>query len=757
MKKTSVLFALLSVLFMAAAHAAVINKIDVSGNKRMDTESIKLLTGVKSGDNVDSEKLNGIAKKLQQSGLFATSNATIDGNVLRISVSESPVVDQVTVEGNDAVSTDDLKKEIRLKSRDSYDESVIGADVARMLTVYQRQGYFGTRVEPKKIELSGGRVNVVYEIKEGHPTYIDSIGFVGNDKFSARQLRTAILSTTHAWWKFMANYDTYDEDRIQYDAQMLRQFYMQHGYVDMTVKSTKGTFSADRQYYSVIFTIVEGVRYKFGTLSIENPFPDVNNDDLYDLMKMSTGDTYNIDQVEGTISAIRAAVAANGYAFINVDVVPTKNDDSRTIDLVFKIQKTNRMYFNKVNIIGNVRTFDSVINQQMQIRPGDPFSLQDIDAAKQRMMRTQYFKTIDMVPTKVADGNLMNLDVRVEEQPTGQLQGGIGWSNINGFMIDAGVTETNFMGRGQTLQLRGQIAQYQKQATLSFTEPYLFERQLSAGFDVNYTVYNYSNLGSFAYNRDTFSVSGRLGWRLTDNWTQSVRATAAWDQNYDLHTAGGWARANLYSVGTNFKYYNLDTDFAQQTNTGVTANIGASYTGFGISTETFMKYDGNITGMYKFLDNRWQLKSTLEAGAIQPLEGSYIDRVYRYFLGGDSMRGFDYAGVGSRNWAYRDYSLGGLWKINGTTQLNFPIFIPDQYQVKGFVFVDYGVLGKPPAAENTFFGYPNYVDNNIRMSAGVGVYWNTPMGPMNFSWGWPILKESYDRQQRFLLSIATQF
>ena len=196
-------------------------------------------------------------------------------------------------------------------------------------------------------------------------------------------------------------------------------------------------------------------------------------------------------------------------------------------------------------------------------------------------MRTRYFKDVQMVPTRVAESNMMNLDIKVEEQPTGELSGGFGWSNINGFMVDAGITENNFMGRGQVVQIRGSIAEYQKQALFSFTEPYLFGRQLSGGFDVSYTMYDYSSLGSFGYDRDSFSVSGRMGWRLTDHWTQNLRLSATFDQNYDLQATGGWQKANLYTLSTNFRYHNLDTNFEQNTHTGVVANLGLAYTGFG--------------------------------------------------------------------------------------------------------------------------------------------------------------------------------
>ena len=764
MKKIS-LFSLLSVICALPAVAATVSRIDVSGNQRMDAESIRILSDVKIGDNVGDARSNEIAKKLNDSGYFSKINVRMSGNVLKIDVTEAPIINMVTIEGNDEIATDDLKKEIRTKERASYDAATIGADVQRMLTVYQRKGFFGTRIEPQRIELDDNRVNVVYEITEGHPTWITDIKFEGNKKFSDRTLRGEILSREHAWWRFMAQFDTFDEDRIQYDAQMLRQFYLRNGYVDFAVKDTTGTFTPDREYYSVVFTVDEGVPYDFGKITVDNPFPDVPTDELIDVITAKSGKTYNVDLVDETMSALRSKVADYGYAFISVEPIPTKNDDDKTIDLNFKIQKTNRIYLNTINILGNVRTFDSVIEQLIPMRSGDPFSLQTIEEGRQKLMRTRYFKDVQMIPTRVAETNMMNLDIKVEEQPTGELSGGFGWSNINGFMVDAGITENNFMGRGQIVQLRASIAEYQKQALFSFTEPYLFGRQLSGGVDVSYTMYDYSSLGGFGYDRDSLMVAGRMGWRLTDHWTQNVRLSASFDQNYDIQAEDGWQDATLFTLSTNFRYHNLDTNFEQNTHTGVVANLGLAYTGFG-GTESYMRYSGDIIGMVNFWGDKWQLRSSLDFGYLQPLDGDYISRVYRYFLGGESLRGFDVAGVGSRNWYYTTYALGGLWKINGSTQLNFPIFIPDEYQIKGFVFADYGILGKPPADEYTYslcyapgkcITDNNHIDDSIRTSVGFGIYWNTPMGPMNFSWGWPLKMTDYDREQRFLLSFETQF
>ena len=756
MQRKTILFFLSLLCVCNVANAAVVSRIDVTGNHRMDAESVRILSDVKTGDNINSETVNNVAKKLQSSGYFSTVNVQMNGNILKITVTESPIINMVTVEGNDEIETDDLKKEIRTKERSSYDISVIGADVQRMLTLYQRKGYFGTKINPKKIDLDDNRVNVVYEITEGHPTYIRDIDFENNKKFSSRTLRGEILSREHAWWRFMTQFDVYDEDRIKYDQQMLHQFYMRNGFLDFRITETKGEFSSDREYYSVKYTLDEGNQYKIANVSVDNPFDDVPTEELLDVLTVSKKDVYNIDEIDATINALRGAVADHGYAFINVDVIPDKHDDTRTVDLKFTISKTNRIYINNINLLGNVRTFDNVIEHHMPMREGDPFSLQTTETARQNLMRTRYFKNVQMVPTRLADANMMNLDVKVEEQPTGELSGGFGWSSINGFMIDAGITESNFMGRGQIVQIKGSIAEYQRQAVFSFTEPFLFNRELSGGFDISYTQYKYSSLGGYGYDRDSFAIAGRLGWRLTDHWTQTMRLSATFDQNYDLQL-GGWHKADLYTLGTNLRYHNLNSNFQQNTHTGIVGDLGVAYTGFG-GTNTFMRYSADITAMVKFLEDRWQLSTSWDFGYIQSLEAdNYIPRVYRYFLGGESLRGFDVAGIGSRNWAYRSYSLGGLWKANGSTQLNFPIFIPDEYQIKGFVFADYGILGKPPTREYEYRGRPNIIDEDWRTSVGVGVYWNTPMGPMNFSWGWPLKINKYDQEQRFLLSFATQF
>ena len=263
----------------------------------------------------------------------------------------------------------------------------------------------------------------------------------------------------------------------------------------MTAHVTKdGTIAGPRVLEHMVDTVLqfEGEKYKFGELTIDNPFPDVPNEKLYNVIKMDTGDTYNIDLVEETMSALRGAVADYGYAFINVEPIPVKDDAARIISMKFKIEKTNRIYLNSINILGNVRTFDSVIEQSLPMRAGDPFSLQTIEEGRQNLMHTRYFKDVQMIPTRLSDANMMNLDVKVEEQPTGELSGGVGWSSINGFMVDAGITENNFMGRGQTVQIKASIAEYQRQALFSFTEPFLFNRELSGGFDISYTQYKYS-------------------------------------------------------------------------------------------------------------------------------------------------------------------------------------------------------------------------------------------------------------------------
>ena len=309
MKHRILAYCLLSVcgiVYIDACCATVLSRIDVTGNHRMDAESVRILSDVKVGDNVNSETINEVAKKLQTSGYFSSVNAYLDGSILKIKVDESPLVNMVTVEGNDEIDTDDLKNEIKTKERTSYDKSVIGADVQRMLTLYQRKGFFGTKINPKKIDLDNNRVNVVYEIKEGHPTYIENIDFENNKKFRSRTLRGELLSREHAWWRFMTQFDVYDEDRIQYDQQLLNQFYMRNGFLDFRITDVKGNFTESREYYSVKYTLDEGEQYRIGDISIINPFDDVPDKELKKALTISKKDIYNIDEIDATINAILA-------------------------------------------------------------------------------------------------------------------------------------------------------------------------------------------------------------------------------------------------------------------------------------------------------------------------------------------------------------------------------------------------------------------------------------------------------------------
>ena len=376
------------------ANATVVSRIDVTGNQRMDAESVRILADVKSGNDINSERVNNIAKTLQSSGYFEKVDVKLNGNVLKINVVESPIVNMVTVEGNDEIDTEDLKKEIKTKERASYDKSMIGGDVQRMLTLYQRKGYFGTKINPKRIDLDNNRVNVVFEIREGHPTYIRDIDFENNKKFRSSALRKELLSREHAWWRFMTQFDVYDEDRIQYDQQLLHQFYMRNGFLDFRITDVKGEFTQDREYYSVKYTVDEGNQYRIGNITIDNPFTDVPEKELKKVLTISKKDIYNIDEIDATISALRGKVADHGYAFISVDPVLDKHDDTRTVDINFKIQKTNRIYINNINLLGNVRTFDSVIEHHLPMREGDPFSLQTIETGRQNLMHTRYFKDV---------------------------------------------------------------------------------------------------------------------------------------------------------------------------------------------------------------------------------------------------------------------------------------------------------------------------------------------------------------------------
>ncbi len=751
------LFVLIALLFSSQAFAVVINNVEVDGVKRIDKEVIISELDIKKGTDVSDSKINEMIKKLYGLDLFENIQMNIVGNTLRVKVTENPTINLIEFNGNKDLDNDTLLSEINLKPRSVYSEYVVNDAINRMIELYKRSGFYRVEIKPDIQKKDQNRVNIVFNIKENKKTYIEEIDFEGNTYFSDNALKYVLMSKEDRWWRFFSSVTTYDPDRILYDQELLTQFYLNNGFVDFRIKEVVSNLTYDKSGYFMKIYITEGKRYRIGKLDIDNSIKEIKTKDLYRYLEVKEGEYYDASQVDLSIRKMQDKIADSGYAFIRIVPVPTQHKEKNTIDITFKVMPTKKMYINRSDIVGNVRTMDYVIEREFKTKEGDAFNLSELKRTEQKLMGTGYFKSAKVV-TKGVDGDpdKLNLLTEIEEQSTGEVNFGFGWSSYNGGFVEAGIKEKNFMGRGQTLGLTGQYSNKQSRAVISFTEPYFMDYDLSAGADIDYSYFRYKD--DYGYDMTRFGVGFRFAWNYFDNVRHFVRVSQRIDDITNIvGTPPQYAQkeegaSTIRLIDQTISIASIKTDYVNLTKRGYYMSFGLNYAGLN-GDEHFIQPEFKAFFYRNFWENEWQLGLSFNAGYIQPIKDEYIKKSYRYNLGGETLRGFHVAGIGARDKIYRNYSLGAYSEMYGTVQLNFPLGLPKEYKISGFVFYDYGKLGKPADLDyNTM-----YYDDTWRTSVGFGIKWYTPMGEINVSWAKPLQYEPYDRLERFLLSFGAQF
>ncbi|MBN2780056.1 MAG: outer membrane protein assembly factor BamA [Alphaproteobacteria bacterium] len=747
---------LMLMFFSFDVSAVVVKRFDVSGTKRMDEKAASQMLGVEIGDDINVSDLNAGVERLYKTGLFKDISVDLRGNTVVVKVEENPILNRVTFEGNDEIDDETLRAEVGFQSRQPYSPSKVQSAVDRMLEVYKRSGLFSVQIEPKVIERENNRVDLVFEIEEKDKTYILDIKIDGNKAFSESELKTVILSRETRWWRFFSSFDTYDEDRIEYDKELLRRHYQSNGFIDMKILSFNAGLTPDRKGYFMHIVVDEGERYTFGEITIENPMSDVSNEDLKEDLLLEKGDFYSITATDKTEDKMVERFNNNGYAFVSVKAIPKKNPTTKTVDITFKAAESRKVYINRMEIAGNSRTMDYVIEREFRVKEQDAFNLSKVNRSRQRLMRLGYFKTVDVRTQKVQGvPDRLSLLTTVEEQPTGEMSFALGWSTVNGALINAGITERNFMGRGQTVSLTGTFSQKRTKFEFSFTEPYFLGRELAAGYDIDYTYFAYSD--DYGYDMQSYGGALRLGWSYSERLNHNLRFEAHQQEVLNVFSSAPLdiqdeeGDSLVLMLSQTMTYNKSMVDYVNLTRSGYVLSLTLDYAGFG-GDESFVRSGFSSRFYHNFWDNAWQFGVSLEAGYLEPINDDYVKRHYRYYLGGDSLRGFDVAGIGARSKFSSTYAYGGLSKANGTAQLNFPVGLPKEYQVSGFIFSDYGWLGEPSYLDSNI-----YYTGSVRTSAGFGIKWGSPMGEINISWGKAMSYEPFDDLRPFLLSFRSQF
>jgi len=738
----------------------------------VEPETVRSYLTFSTGDAYDPAKVDESLKALFATGLFQDVRIRREGSTIVIVLMESPIVSRVAFEGNREVEDDTLAAEVQLKARAVYTRARVQADVQRILDVYRRQGLYAAQVDPKIINLDNNRIDVVFEISEGPSTKVRAINFIGNSAFSDSQLRYVISTTQTNLLSFLKGTNVYDPDRLNLDRELLRQFYMKNGYADVRIVSATADLDRDGRGFFITFTIEEGERYRFGPIDVESALPSVNVDALRHVILTRTGRVYNAEKVEKTIEALTIEVSQQGYAFGQVRPRFERDEATHTMGIVYTIDEGPRIYIERINIVGNFRTEDNVIRREFRLSEGDAFNRLLVEAARKRLRALGFFKTVDIDTQPGSAPDRVIIVVKVEEQPTGELSFGAGYSTSEGVIGDISITERNLMGKGQYVRLGFSGSLERAQVDFSFTEPHFLDRNLAAGFDVFYKEVDFQDVASFSQRDAGGDI--RLGFPIADNTQLGLRYKFEKEDIFNVSSNASLAvkesagTSNVSSVGYTVAY---DTrNLPQSPTSGIFASFSQDLAGVG-GDVNYIRSVADARGYYP-ITNKLTLVGRVQGGNIEGWGGDDVRMTDLFFKGGETIRGFKRAGIGPRD-ACEDPvtgervhpcskdALGGKVYWATTAELRFPFpFIPDNLGMQGAVFVDAGSLFDPSdfalnavAREGSFI----FDSSQVRLSSGFSIIWQSPLGPLRADIAQALLKADFDKTEIFRFGASTNF
>jgi outer membrane protein insertion porin family len=766
------------------AVAETAGSIVVQGNRRVEAETIRSYFRSRPGERLDAAQIDDALKALYGTGLFQDVRINQAGGRLVVTVVENPVINRVAFEGNKKVKDDQINTEVQSKPRGTLSRPTVQADVQRIVEIYRRNGRFDIRVEPKIIELPNNRVDLVFEINEGEKTGVKQIRFVGNQAFSSSRLKDEIKTSETWFWpiSFFQTADIYDPDRIEADRDLIRRFYLKKGYADVRVASAIGEYDPARQGFIVTFVIEEGERYRFGAVDVQSNVAAVDPQAIRSGLRTGSGSVYNAEAVEKSVENLSIEVARRGYPFAVVRPRGERDPATGTINVVYMVDEGPRIYIERINIRGNVRTRDYVIRREFDLAEGDAYNRALIDRAERRLKNLNYFKTVKITNEPGSAPDRIVINVEVEDMPTGDLSIAGGYSTADGFMGEISVSERNLLGRGQFAKAAIQYGQRSRGFEVSFIEPFFMGYRLAAGGDIfaKHTLassyYSYDNKIFGTTARTGFALSEELGLQMRysiyrqeislpgqlNNCSLSNPAPGCYgDGEASLavrkELAAGPVIVSL--VGYTLAYNTLDNN--RNPTSGFMGEFKQDIAGVG----------GDVNFIRSTVDARTYYEVFSDVVAVARLQGGHItgwgDRELRmldhFQMGPNLVRGFAPAGFGPRDLTAgtSQDSLGGSMYWGASLEAQAPFyFLPKDAGVKGAIFADAGSLWnyRGPTAWSVTGETLTVADSSsIRASIGAGLIWNSPFGPLRFDYAIPLKKEGYDRTQEFRFGGGTRF
>jgi outer membrane protein insertion porin family len=749
-------------LVSMAAHAqqgGVIRDIRVEGTQRIEPGTVLSYMTLKPGDSFDPAQEDASLKNLFQTGLFADVTLRRDGNVLVVLVAENPIVNKIAFEGNKKLETDKLTDEIQMKPRTVYTRTRVQADVDRILELYRRAGRYSARVEPKVVVLDQNRVDLVFEIDEGPRTPVSRINFVGNHAFDGDDLRDTVLTKEAIWWRFLTSNDSYDPDRLQYDKELLRRFYLSHGYADFRVVSAVAELTPNRQDFFITFTVDEGEKYNFGKIEIRGELKGLDTKALEDYLLTHEGDVYNSSKIEDTVVALSQAVTRQHYAFVDVRPEFDKDREGKTIGVTYDVSEGPRIFVERINISGNETTVDEVIRREMRLAEGDAFNQDLLKKSEQNLKDLDFFDKVNVtnVPGSEPDKTIVN--VGVTEKSTGEVSVGAGYSGLDGVFAQFNIRQRNLFGEGKDVQFGAQISSYYQQLNVSYTQPYLLGRDIAAGFDVIRQVQSYTQ--NYTYDQEKTGFDVRAGYALSENLRQSLSYSFTANQITNVQSGASYyiyqqeGLRFTSQIGQSLIYDRRDARI--DTTKGYILSLQTNLAGLGGTDHYFQTVIK--AGYYYPIADGWVLNARIEGGDVLGIGGD-VNIESRFFLGGDNLRGFRIAGIGPRDETTHD-PLGGDYYYDGSFETTVPLGLPQEYGIKAYGFTDYGALGGIEQSNQPIAGAPKpggiFDSFSLRMSAGIGVSWKSPFGLVRVNIAYPFLKQPLDKGQILNFNFGSHF
>ena len=743
------------------ASAAVVSSIEVRGNQRVDDDTIINYVGISPGVSFDNGDVDEAVKRLFATGLFSDVRINRVARILVVIVEEYATVNQVLFQGNKKIKDDRLSRVVQLKPRGTFSQSTLELDEQAIRDAYNAIGRSDAIVSTQVIDLGENRVNVVFEITEGGRTKIATINFVGNNAYSDRRLAGVIATKKSNLFSFIARDDVYDEDRLRADEETLRRFYYNRGYADFRVISSTAELDDNENEYIVTITVDEGDRYRFGSVIVESTVAGVDGDSLGHLVETDEGDVYSAKDVEDTLIALTEHLAGLGYAFAQVTPRGNRDFETRTIAVAYSIDQGPRTYIQRIEIRGNTRTRDYVIRREFDISEGDAFNQVLVQRAKRRLEDLDYFTAVNISTAPGSQPDQIVLIVDVLEKSTGEFSVGAGYSTGGtnpGPSVEIGVTERNFLGRGQYIKVSVGGGEDTRSYQLSFTEPYLFGRRIAGGFDI----YRQTREDT-TYNTELTGASIRFGLPITEalssqiayNFSQEkYTLTGVGTPPASIVTASGLSPWTKSSVSASLVYNTIDD--VKNPREGVYATATAEVAGLGGDAK-FVKVTGRAS-YYKTLLDEADVVGVVSGGAghIAYYSGG-VQRVFDLFQGSAKMvRGFEAAGWGPYDPGANDH-LGGTTYFNASVEAQFPLpVVPDSLGIKGAVFADAATLygnSLPATGGSTMASVVSF----WRASVGASLIWNSPFGPLRVDYAIPVEKHPTDQLQEFNFGISSRF